>query len=57
MTLNEEERRVLLCRGGGSAVNDAVAGHVDLVIGSAALPAPQVGTWGHVVRENNIQAD
>ena len=29
-------------RGGGPAVNDAVAGHVDLVIGSAALLAPQV---------------
>jgi tripartite-type tricarboxylate transporter receptor subunit TctC len=29
-------------RGGGPAVNDAVAGHVDLVIGSAALLNPQV---------------
>jgi len=29
-------------RGGGPAVNDAVAGHVDLVVGSAALLAPQV---------------
>jgi tripartite-type tricarboxylate transporter receptor subunit TctC len=29
-------------RGGGLAVNDAVAGHVDMVIGSAALLAPQV---------------
>jgi len=29
-------------RSGGLAVNDAVAGHVDLMIGSAALLAPQV---------------
>jgi len=29
-------------RGGGPAVNDAVAGHVDLVVGSAALVAPQI---------------
>jgi tripartite-type tricarboxylate transporter receptor subunit TctC len=29
-------------RGGGPAMNDAVAGHVDLIIGSAALVAPQV---------------
>ncbi|MCR0983707.1 tripartite tricarboxylate transporter substrate binding protein [Roseomonas populi] len=29
-------------RGGGPAVNDAVAGHVDMVVGSAALVAPQV---------------
>ncbi len=29
-------------RGGGLAVNDAVAGHVDMMIGSAALLAPQV---------------
>ena len=29
-------------RGGGPAVNDAVGGHIDLVIGSAALLAPQV---------------
>jgi len=29
-------------RGGGPAVNDAVAGHVDMVVGSAALLAPQV---------------
>lgn len=29
-------------RGGGPAVNDAVGGHVDLIIGSAALLAPQV---------------
>jgi tripartite-type tricarboxylate transporter receptor subunit TctC len=29
-------------RGGGPAVNDAVAGHVDLVIGSAALLNPQI---------------
>jgi tripartite-type tricarboxylate transporter receptor subunit TctC len=29
-------------RGGGPAMNDAIAGHVDLVIGSAALVMPQV---------------
>jgi tripartite-type tricarboxylate transporter receptor subunit TctC len=29
-------------RGGGPAVNDAIAGHVDLVIGSAALLNPQI---------------
>jgi tripartite-type tricarboxylate transporter receptor subunit TctC len=29
-------------RGGGLAVNDAVAGHVDLMIGSAALVAPHI---------------
>jgi tripartite-type tricarboxylate transporter receptor subunit TctC len=29
-------------RGGGLAVNDAVAGHVDCMIGSAALVAPQI---------------
>ena len=29
-------------RGGGLAVNDAVAGHVEIMIGSAALLAPQV---------------
>ncbi len=29
-------------RGGGPAVNDAVAGHVDLVIGSAAVLNPQI---------------
>jgi tripartite-type tricarboxylate transporter receptor subunit TctC len=29
-------------RGGGPAVNDAVAGHVDLLIGSTALSIPQV---------------
>ena len=31
-------------RGGGPAVNDAIGGHIDLVIGSAALLAPQVGS-------------
>jgi tripartite-type tricarboxylate transporter receptor subunit TctC len=30
-------------RGGGPAMNDAVAGHVDLLIGSTALSMPQVG--------------
>jgi tripartite-type tricarboxylate transporter receptor subunit TctC len=29
-------------RGGGPAMNDAVAGHVDMIIGSAALITPQV---------------
>jgi tripartite-type tricarboxylate transporter receptor subunit TctC len=29
-------------RGGGPAMNDAISGHVDLIIGSAALVAPQV---------------
>ena len=29
-------------RGGGPAMNDAIAGHVDLLIGSAALVTPQV---------------
>src|SRR6202008_4558747 len=29
-------------RGGGPAMNDAVAGHVDLIIGSAALLMPQI---------------
>src|SRR3954469_6689109 len=30
-------------RGGGPAMNDAIAGHVDFIIGSAALVMPQVG--------------
>ena len=29
-------------RGGGPAVNDAVAGHTDMVVGSAALVSPQI---------------
>src|SRR4029078_9865125 len=29
-------------RGGGPAMNDAVAGHVDLLVGSTALSMPQV---------------
>src|SRR5262245_13717844 len=29
-------------RGGGPAVNDAVAGHVDLLVGSTALSIPQI---------------
>ena len=39
-------------RGGGPAVNDALGGHVDLVIGSAALLAPQVaaGTLHPIVQ-------
>jgi tripartite-type tricarboxylate transporter receptor subunit TctC len=31
-------------RGGGPAMNDAVAGHVDLIVGSVALITPQLGT-------------
>jgi tripartite-type tricarboxylate transporter receptor subunit TctC len=31
-------------RGGGPALNDAVAGHVDLIIASAALLMPQIGS-------------
>ena len=34
--------RHLPYRGGGPAVNDAVAGHIDLIIGSAALLAAQI---------------
>jgi tripartite-type tricarboxylate transporter receptor subunit TctC len=30
-------------RGGGPAMNDAIAGHVDFIIGSAALVMPQIG--------------
>ena len=30
-------------RGGGPAMNDAVAGHVDLLVGSTALSMPQIG--------------
>ena len=39
-------------RGGGPAVNDAVGGHIDLVIGSVALLTPQVqgGTLRPVVQ-------
>ncbi len=29
-------------RGGGPAMNDAIAGHVDMIIGSAALVVPQI---------------
>src|SRR3954470_22996884 len=32
----------VLYRGGGPAMNDAIAGHVDLIIGSTALIIPQV---------------
>jgi tripartite-type tricarboxylate transporter receptor subunit TctC len=40
-------------RGGGPAVNDAIAGHIDIVNGSAALLTPQISTgrlralWQH----------
>lgn len=39
-------------RGGGPAVNDAVAGHADMVVGSAALVAPQIaaGTLRPIVQ-------
>jgi len=39
-------------RGGGPAVNDAVGGHIDLVIGSVALLTPQVqgGTLRPIVQ-------
>ena len=33
-------------RGGGPAMNDAIAGHVDLIIGSAALVNPQLEAKG-----------
>ena len=33
-------------RGGGPAMNDAIAGHVDLLIGSAALSTPQIQAGG-----------
>jgi tripartite-type tricarboxylate transporter receptor subunit TctC len=46
MILLEEEAGVELTHapysGGGPVINDAVAGHIDLVIGSAALVTPQV---------------
>ncbi len=31
-------------RGGGPAMNDALGGHVDFIIGSVALVTPQLGT-------------
>ena len=31
-------------RGGGPAMNDAIAGHVDMICGSVALVTPQLGT-------------
>jgi tripartite-type tricarboxylate transporter receptor subunit TctC len=34
-------------RGGGPAMNDAIAGHVDLLIGSTALSIPQIQA-GHI---------
>src|SRR2546427_8541383 len=39
-------------RGGGPAMNDAIAGHVDLLIGSTALAIPQIqaGTIRGVVQ-------
>jgi tripartite-type tricarboxylate transporter receptor subunit TctC len=33
-------------RGGGPAMNDAIAGHVDLLVGSTALSMPQVNAGG-----------
>jgi tripartite-type tricarboxylate transporter receptor subunit TctC len=46
MTLLSERAGVKMThvpyRGGGPAMNDAIAGHVDMIIGSAALVTPQV---------------
>ena len=35
-------------RGGGPALNDAISGHVDLIIGSAALLMPQIENAGAI---------
>jgi tripartite-type tricarboxylate transporter receptor subunit TctC len=45
-------------RGGGPAMNDAVAGHVDLLVGSTALSIPQiqVGTIRAVVQTGSARA-
>ncbi|HKA81597.1 MAG TPA: tripartite tricarboxylate transporter substrate binding protein [Xanthobacteraceae bacterium] len=45
-------------RGGGPAVNDAVAGHVDLLVGSTALSIPQVqaGTLRAVAQTGKTRA-
>ena len=44
-------------RGGGPAMNDAIAGHVDLIIGSTALIVPQVqaGTIRAVAQTGNAR--
>jgi tripartite-type tricarboxylate transporter receptor subunit TctC len=44
-------------RGGGPAMNDAVAGHVDLLVGSTALSIPQiqVGTIRAVVQTGSAR--
>jgi tripartite-type tricarboxylate transporter receptor subunit TctC len=46
MVLLSQQARVRLVhvpyRGGGPAMNDAIGGHVDLIIGSAALVSPQL---------------
>ena len=49
-------------RGGGPAMNDIIAGHVDLLIGSTALElrkflGEQMRVWGAVAREQAIKAD
>jgi tripartite-type tricarboxylate transporter receptor subunit TctC len=45
-------------RGGGPAMNDAVAGHVDLLVGSTALSIPQIsaGTIRGVVQTGKTRA-
>ncbi len=45
-------------RGGGPAMNDAIAGHVDLLIGSTALAIPQIeaGTIRAVVQTGKARA-
>jgi tripartite-type tricarboxylate transporter receptor subunit TctC len=45
-------------RGGGPAMNDAIAGHVDLLIGSTALAIPQIqaGTIRGVVQTGKVRA-
>ena len=44
-------------RGGGPAMNDAVAGHVDLLVGSTALSIPQIqaGTIRAVVQTGSAR--
>src|SRR5262249_29527763 len=44
-------------RGGGPAMNDAIAGHVDLLIGSTALAIPQIqaGTIRGIVQTGKVR--
>ena len=55
MALLARPRRLKLVhvpyRGGGPAMNDALGGHVDLLIGSTALSMPQVNTGKTCVRD------